>query len=85
MTPLEKAHAALQKIDAIPPTASVSVDQIKALKRDIVRLEYLIETADEHMCALLRATQTPLKVSSTDFTNALMVLAELERQGTTRL
>lgn len=79
MNPLEKAHAALVKIDAIPNSATVTVETVKALKRDIVRLEYLIETSDEHLCAMLRATQTSLQVSGTDFTNALLILGEAKK------
>lgn len=78
---LEEAHKELCRIAAIPDGVPATSTEIKNLLREIVRLRYLIDTVDDHLCEQLRATQTALRVDGTDFTNALMLLQSLSATG----
>lgn len=77
MSAIEKATERIRQLEAIPDDARFSGKDYKTLMREIVRLEYMVATTDDHLCNMMRAMQTPLKIENTPY-NALLLAAKLD-------
>lgn len=77
MTAIQQVQKRIAEIERIPDDAPFTGTDYKRLLREIARLEYMVATVDDHLCTMLRATQTCLKVENTPF-NALLLAAKLD-------
>lgn len=77
MNAMQKVKERIQEIEHIPDDARFSGVEYKRLLREIARLEYMVNTLDDHLCDQMRAMQTCLKVENTPF-NALLLAAKLD-------
>jgi len=78
MTPMQAVQKRIAEIEHIPDEARFSGTEYKRLLREIARLEYMVLSTDEHLCSMIRATQTVLKVENVPF-NALLLAAKLDQ------
>jgi hypothetical protein len=77
MTPIQKASKRLADIEQIPDNLPVTTYNYKNVLRDIVRLEYMIETLDNHIIETMKSMRTPLLIENTPY-NALLLASYLD-------